>query len=248
MQETRLYDADKGETRSMRSKEEANDYRYFPDPDLLPVEIDQAYVDAVCQESLPELPDVKAKRFTELQYGLSVYDAGVLTASAELADYYKRVLRISSGGKSDKNLGEARRQYRDRRPGQPAEPRWLDITAKPREPFKRGGDSPAREADNTISGKIAKDVLRGDAGEGSGHERAVVEQLGAEADHRRVGDRKRADQLVMAAPAGSGFWPTTARARRSSSASSSARYSRRPRRRQADRHDFRATLKKKLCG
>src|SRR4029077_8703446 len=96
VQETRLYDSDKGETRSMRSKEEANDYRYFPDPDLLPVEIDQPYIDVVCA-SLPELPDHKANRFIE-QYGLSAYDAGVLTASAELANYYEKVLRIRPEG------------------------------------------------------------------------------------------------------------------------------------------------------
>src|SRR5690606_25409452 len=77
VQETRLYDPDKGETRSMRSKEEANDYRYFPDPDLLPVVLDDAFVDEV-RKSLPELPDQKAARFSSA-YGLSPYDAGVLT-------------------------------------------------------------------------------------------------------------------------------------------------------------------------
>ncbi len=86
VQETRLYDADRGETRPMRSKEEANDYRYFPDPDLLPLELDEPYIDAVAA-SLPELPDQKAQRFIG-QHGLSAYDAGVLTTSAALADYY----------------------------------------------------------------------------------------------------------------------------------------------------------------
>src|SRR3977135_1156426 len=90
VQETRLYDPDKGETRSMRSKEEANDYRYFPDPDLLPVELDDAFVAAV-RSTLPELPDQKAARFSS-QYGLSPYDAGVRTASRELADYYEAVV------------------------------------------------------------------------------------------------------------------------------------------------------------
>ena len=84
VQETRLYDPDKGETRSMRSKEEANDYRYFPDPDLLPVVLDAAFIESV-RATLPELPDQKAARFVA-QYGLSAYDAGVLTASRELAD------------------------------------------------------------------------------------------------------------------------------------------------------------------
>ena len=91
VQETRLYDPDKGETRSMRSKEEANDYRYFPDPDLLPVELDEAFIEAV-RATLPELPDQKAARFAA-QYGLSAYDAGVLTASRELAAYYEAVVR-----------------------------------------------------------------------------------------------------------------------------------------------------------
>jgi aspartyl-tRNA(Asn)/glutamyl-tRNA(Gln) amidotransferase subunit B len=93
VQETRLYDPDKGETRSMRSKEEANDYRYFPDPDLLPVVLDAAFIEAV-RATLPELPDQKATRLAR-DYGLSAYDAGVLTASRELADYYEAVVRAA---------------------------------------------------------------------------------------------------------------------------------------------------------
>lgn len=89
VQETRLYDPDKGETRSMRSKEEANDYRYFPDPDLLPVVLEPADIDAV-RAALPELPDDKAARFVR-DYGLSEYDAGVLTSSRELAQFYEEV-------------------------------------------------------------------------------------------------------------------------------------------------------------
>jgi aspartyl-tRNA(Asn)/glutamyl-tRNA(Gln) amidotransferase subunit B len=91
VQETRLYDANKDETRSMRSKEEANDYRYFPDPDLLPVALEDAFVEDV-RGTLPELPDEKAARF-QGEYGLSVYDAGVLTSSRELADYYEAVVK-----------------------------------------------------------------------------------------------------------------------------------------------------------
>jgi aspartyl-tRNA(Asn)/glutamyl-tRNA(Gln) amidotransferase subunit B len=155
-QETRLYDSDKGETRSMRSKEEANDYRYFPDPDLLPVEIDQGYIDVVCA-SLPELPDYKAKRFVE-QYGLSVYDAGVLTASAELASYYEKVLRIRPEGATlsvspklaaNTVMGElASLLNRD----------GLGITES-RVNEDRLALLLLRVTDNTISGKIAKDVL-----------------------------------------------------------------------------------------
>jgi aspartyl-tRNA(Asn)/glutamyl-tRNA(Gln) amidotransferase subunit B len=90
IQETRLYDSDKNETRSMRSKEEANDYRYFPDPDLLPVEIEPAFVASV-RATLPELPDEKAGRFAR-DFGLSAYDAGVLSASREMGAYYESVV------------------------------------------------------------------------------------------------------------------------------------------------------------
>src|SRR5215831_1953881 len=93
VQETRLYDPDKGETRSMRSKEEANDYRYFPDPDLLPLALDAVFIEGV-RKTMPELPDEKAARFTS-QYGLSPYDAGVLTAGRELAEYYEEVVRAA---------------------------------------------------------------------------------------------------------------------------------------------------------
>jgi len=103
VQETRLYDPDKGETRSMRSKEEANDYRYFPDPDLLPVVLDAAFIEAV-RATLPELPDQKAARFAR-DYGLSAYDAGVLTVSRELADYYEAVVRhMESAGRHNPKL------------------------------------------------------------------------------------------------------------------------------------------------
>jgi aspartyl-tRNA(Asn)/glutamyl-tRNA(Gln) amidotransferase subunit B len=156
VQETRLYDSDQGETRSMRSKEEANDYRYFPDPDLLPVEIDQPYIDIVCA-SLPELPDHKARRFID-QYGLSAYDAGVLTASAELANYYEKVLRIRPEGATatispklaaNTIMGElASLLNRDA----------VDI-ADSRVNEDRLSGLLLRVADNTISGKIAKDVL-----------------------------------------------------------------------------------------
>ncbi len=94
-QETRLYDPDKGETRSMRSKEEAHDYRYFPDPDLLPLEIEQAWVDAI-GAALPELPDDKKARFIR-DYGMTEYDAGVLTAEVEAAAFFEDVARDRDG-------------------------------------------------------------------------------------------------------------------------------------------------------
>ena len=89
VQETRLYDADKNETRSMRSKEAENDYRYFPCPDLLPVIIDDEYIEVV-RQTLPELPDAKRQRYIS-EHGLSAIDAGVLSASRELAAYFETV-------------------------------------------------------------------------------------------------------------------------------------------------------------
>ena len=94
-QETRLYDPSKGETRSMRSKEEAHDYRYFPDPDLLPLEFTQDYVNELARH-LPELPDDKKARFIK-EYGLTPYDAGVLIAEREQADYFEAVAKGRDG-------------------------------------------------------------------------------------------------------------------------------------------------------
>ncbi len=95
VQETRLYDAERDETRPMRTKEEAMDYRYFPDPDLLPLVINEAFIEEVRGE-LPELPEAKYQRFID-QYGLTPYDAEVLTATRPLADYYEAVVRLSGG-------------------------------------------------------------------------------------------------------------------------------------------------------
>ena len=100
-QETRLYDADKNETRPMRSKEEANDYRYFPCPDLLPINIDEAYIDAI-RKALPELPDQRSARFVS-QLSLSEYDAGVLSASRALADYFEAVVGVCNDPKLSAN-------------------------------------------------------------------------------------------------------------------------------------------------
>ena len=150
VQETRLYDPDRGETRSMRSKEEANDYRYFPDPDLLPVEIDSAYIDGV-RAQLPELPDQKAQRFAT-QYGLSPYDALVLTASTELADYYEQVVRTLGGEpKLAANWVSGDLSGFLNRDG-------LDISHARVAAAALAGLL-ARVRDNTISGKIAKEVF-----------------------------------------------------------------------------------------
>jgi aspartyl-tRNA(Asn)/glutamyl-tRNA(Gln) amidotransferase subunit B len=150
VQETRLYDPDRGETRSMRSKEEANDYRYFPDPDLLPLEIDQPYIDAVAA-TLPELPDQKAQRLMS-EYSLSPYDAGVLTTSMELADYFEVVVRDLGGQPklaANTVMGELSGLLN--RDG-------VDISQSRISPGSLARLL-ARVLDNTISGKIAKDVL-----------------------------------------------------------------------------------------
>lgn len=151
-QETRLFDPGKGETRSMRSKEEAHDYRYFPDPDLLPLEFDQAYVDGLAS-ALPELPDAKKARFMN-DYGLPAYDAGVLVADKETADYYETTVNYN-GVKRDPKLVA----------------NWVtgDVAAYANSvglPVSQTHLTPAQIAtlvdlisEEVISGKIAKDVL-----------------------------------------------------------------------------------------
>jgi len=167
-QETRLYDPDKGETRSMRSKEEANDYRYFPDPDLLPVVLDDAYIAAV-RATLPELPDQKALRFSS-QYGLSEYDAGVLTASRELGAYYEEVAREVPGEpKLAANwvMGELAAALNKE---------GLEINSG-KLPAGRLAGLLQRIADQTISGKIAKEVFESMWTSGAAAD-AIIEQKG----------------------------------------------------------------------
>jgi aspartyl-tRNA(Asn)/glutamyl-tRNA(Gln) amidotransferase subunit B len=167
-QETRLYDPDKGETRSMRSKEEANDYRYFPDPDLLPVVLDDAFVAGV-RESLPELPDHKAARFCS-EYGLSVYDAGVLTASRELAEYYEAVVReLPEEPKLAANwvMGELAAALNKE---------GLEIDSG-KLPASQLAGLLKRIADQTISGKIAKEVFEAMWASGAGAD-SIIESKG----------------------------------------------------------------------
>ncbi|HXY97999.1 MAG TPA: Asp-tRNA(Asn)/Glu-tRNA(Gln) amidotransferase subunit GatB [Steroidobacteraceae bacterium] len=150
VQETRLYDPDKGETRSMRSKEEANDYRYFPDPDLLPVALDAAFIESV-RATLPELPDQKAARFMS-QHGLPAYDAGVLTASRELADYYEAVVQAApQDAKLAANwvMGELAAALNKES---------LEVGAS-RMTAARLAGLLRRISDQTISGKLAKEVF-----------------------------------------------------------------------------------------
>jgi aspartyl-tRNA(Asn)/glutamyl-tRNA(Gln) amidotransferase subunit B len=168
VQETRLYDADKGETRSMRTKEEANDYRYFPDPDLLPLAISSEFIQEV-RKTLPELPDEKAARLVT-QYGLSAYDAGVLSASRELAAYYEEVVGVfPSEPKLAANwvMGElAAALNRD----------GLEIGASRLSAAQLSGLL-QRIADATISGKIAKEVFEAMWGSGRDAD-AIIEEKG----------------------------------------------------------------------
>jgi aspartyl-tRNA(Asn)/glutamyl-tRNA(Gln) amidotransferase subunit B len=157
VQETRLWDPDKGETRSMRSKEEANDYRYFPDPDLLPVEIDAAYI-AKVKATLPELPDQKAARFAA-QFGLSEYDAGVLTSSKELAAYYEEVAKLLAGGQEpSKEQAKLAANWVAGSLAAALNEHNLEI-GESRIGAARLAGMLGRILDNTISGKIAKDVF-----------------------------------------------------------------------------------------
>lgn len=150
MQETRLYDSNKDETRSMRSKEEANDYRYFPDPDLLPVEITAALLDEM-RDTLPELPTAKKQRFI-LQYGLSEYDADVLTTQRIWANFYEDVVNFADGeAKLAANWVMGELSAGLNRDG-------LDISASPISAERLGG-LVRRIVDQTISGKIAKQVF-----------------------------------------------------------------------------------------
>ena len=168
IQETRLYDADKDETRSMRSKEEANDYRYFPDPDLLPVVIEESFIEQV-RASLPELPDQKALRFQQ-QHGLSAYDAGVLTASAEMAAFYESVVAlVPSDPKLVANtvMGDFSASLNKDN---------LDI-ANSRVSAAQLGVLVSRIVDNTISGKLAKEVFEAMWTEGLDAD-AVIESRG----------------------------------------------------------------------
>ncbi len=168
LQETRLYDPDRHETRSMRAKEEANDYRYFPDPDLLPLVLEAGFVESVRKE-LPELPDARRERFMR-EHELSAYDAGVLIAERELADYYEAVVAALGGeAKRAANwvMGElAAALNRD----------GLAITESKLDAEELAGLL-RRLVDNTLSGKIAKEVFEAMwAGEGDAD--AVIDKRG----------------------------------------------------------------------
>ena len=172
VQETRLYDSDKNVTRSMRSKEEAMDYRYFPDPDLPPLVLDDAFI-ADVKKTLPELPDAKRERFMK-DYELNSYDAGVLTSSKAMSEYYEE-------------SASAAMQIANVDPKTVANWIAVELSSHLNRDNKDITDSPvsasmmakltARIADNTISGKIAKEVLEA-MWNGEGDVDAVIEKKG----------------------------------------------------------------------
>ena len=149
VQETRLWDADKGETRSMRGKEFAHDYRYFPDPDLIPVLVDQEMLDRM-QSELPEFPEIRANRFVA-EYAIPTYDAAVLTVEREVADYFEETVRVSGDTKASSNwvMGEVMRTLKEK---------YLDIAEFSIEPERLGG-LVRLIGDGMISNTIAKQVF-----------------------------------------------------------------------------------------
>jgi aspartyl-tRNA(Asn)/glutamyl-tRNA(Gln) amidotransferase subunit B len=187
-QETRLYDPAKGETRSMRSKEEAHDYRYFPDPDLLPLEFDDAYVSDLAK-GLPELPDAKKARFIS-QYGLSAYDASVLSAERESADFFETVAK----GRDGKQAAN-----------------WVinEFFGRLNKEGKEIADTPISAAQiggivdligsGAISGKIAKDLFEIVWTEG-GDPAAIVEKRGMKQVTDTGAIEKAVDEIIAANP------------------------------------------------
>lgn len=181
VQETRLYDSVRDETRPMRGKEVANDYRYFPEPDLLPVEIGEDLIERIRSE-LPELPDARKRRFAA-EYGLSAYDAGVLTASRETADFFEQVAQGCGDAKLAANWVSVELQALLNREN-------LDIADSP---VSAGGlaDLILRIRDRTISGKIAKTVFE-QLAEGPHGVDEIIEKQGL----RQVTDEGEIEKLV----------------------------------------------------
>jgi len=187
-QETRLYDPGKGETRSMRSKEEAHDYRYFPDPDLLPLEFDDAFVESL-KGALPELPDAKKARFIAT-YGLSPYDASVLVAERDQADYFEEVAK-GRDGKAAANWVINELFGRLNKEGQ-------DVTTSPVSAAQLGGLVDLI-GEGVISGRIAKDLFEILWTEG-GDPREIVEARGMKQVTDTGAIEKAVDELIAANP------------------------------------------------
>lgn len=198
-QETRLYDPDADETRGMRSKEEANDYRYFPCPDLLPIVLDTAYIEQL-RDNLPELPAEKRARFENV-LGLSAYDAGVLSASRAMADYFERVNAACGDAKQAANWVQGELAGALNREG-------LSIEASPID-----ADTLAqligRVADDTINGKAAKQVFQalwnGEGGSKDGGGESIVDTIIEERGLKQVTDsgaiEAMIDQVISDSPA-----------------------------------------------
>ncbi|SFP06448.1 Asp-tRNA(Asn)/Glu-tRNA(Gln) amidotransferase subunit GatB [Tranquillimonas alkanivorans] len=189
VQETRLYDPDKGETRSMRSKEEAHDYRYFPDPDLLPLEIEQAWVDGIAAD-MPELPDEKRARFV-LDYGMTEYDASVLTAEVENAVFFEEVAKGRDGKMAanwviNELFGRLKKDD-------------LSIKESPVSAAQLGGILDLLAKDE-ISGKIAKDLFEIVWTEG-GDPAKIVEERGMKQVTDTGAIEAAVDEIIAANPA-----------------------------------------------
>ncbi|MEZ5852855.1 MAG: Asp-tRNA(Asn)/Glu-tRNA(Gln) amidotransferase subunit GatB [Hyphomicrobiaceae bacterium] len=187
-QETRLFDAAKGETRSMRSKEEAHDYRYFPDPDLLPLELEQPYVDDLAQH-LPELPDEKRARFMK-DYGLSAYDAGVLVAERENADYFEAVAegrdgKLAANWVINELFGRLNKEAKD-------------VATSPVSAVQLGAIVGLIQA-GTISGKLAKDLFEIVWTEG-GDPAEIVEKRGLKQVTDTGAIEKAVDEIIAKNP------------------------------------------------
>jgi aspartyl-tRNA(Asn)/glutamyl-tRNA(Gln) amidotransferase subunit B len=197
-QETRLYDPDKGETRTLRSKENANDYRYFPDPDLLPVVLDAQFIEAV-RATLPELPDQKAQRYIEM-FALPAYDAGVLTSSRELGGYFERVIGELDGGELGGHLQHAKwvANWVMGDLAAALNEAGLDITASRIDPAALAGLL-RRMLDSTISGKLAKDVFAAMWAEGRSAD-AIIEAQGLKQITDSGAIEAVIDQVIAANP------------------------------------------------
>ena len=189
IQETRLFDTGRNETRAMRTKEEANDYRYFPDPDLLPLEISPALIEEV-RETLPELPDAKRERFMR-EYGLDAYDSGVLTASRAMADYFEAVAARCADAKLAGNWVMGGLAGALNKAG-------LDVAEAPVSPVMLG-TLLQRIKDNTLSGKIAKEVFEA-MWNGEGEADAVIERRGLKQLTDRSAIEAMIDEIIAANP------------------------------------------------
>ncbi|MWJ26873.1 Asp-tRNA(Asn)/Glu-tRNA(Gln) amidotransferase subunit GatB [Halomonas sp. ZH2S] len=191
IQETRLYDPERDETRSMRTKEEANDYRYFPCPDLLPVVLDQAYVEHL-RGQLPELPAAKRERF-ERELGLSAYDAGVLSASRDMAEYFEEVKTVCGDAKQAANWVQGELSGALNREN-------LVITQSPVS-ARQLGELVSRVMDDTISGKAAKQVFQA-LWNGQGHSADdVIEAQGLKQVTDSGAIEAMIDQVIADSPA-----------------------------------------------